>query len=319
MALLNAARRKWAILIAAVAICIIASEVISIKVLGLGDPPLSIADPEIEYLFAPNQQVMRFGNRITFNSYSMRSPEFPPKKSPTETLRLLVVGDSVVNGGSLTDDDRLATSILQHKLAPAGVSVVGNISAGSWGPPNHLAYLTRFGTFDADVIVFVYSSHDYFDVPTFTPLDPTTHPTVKPRFATLEGIQRYLPRYVPGAGSKTTDENIDAPRTNAAEQLKQVLALAQSTGADVYLLQHLEREELVRGIPKPGHHEIQELARNLNIPTTTTEKWMTELGLAKAFRDNIHPNDLGQKALANALLDLIEPSLNKAESTTLLQ
>ncbi len=29
---------------------------------------------------------------------------------------------------------------------------MANISAGSWGPPNQLEYLKRFGTFDADVL-----------------------------------------------------------------------------------------------------------------------------------------------------------------------
>ena len=41
--------------------------------LGLGAPPLSMEHPEIDYLFAPNQDVNRFGNRQLFNSYGMRS------------------------------------------------------------------------------------------------------------------------------------------------------------------------------------------------------------------------------------------------------
>ena len=40
-------------------------EVYARVVLGLGDPPLWMADPEIEYLPQPAKRYRRFGNRIS--------------------------------------------------------------------------------------------------------------------------------------------------------------------------------------------------------------------------------------------------------------
>lgn len=88
-------------------------EVVCRKVLGLGDPPLYIADSEIEYLLKPNQNLMRFGNEIIVNSWGMRSPEMSSKKNNADELRVLVIGDSVVNGGSQIAQAQLSTSLLQ--------------------------------------------------------------------------------------------------------------------------------------------------------------------------------------------------------------
>lgn len=45
--------------------------------LGLGTPPLSVADPRYEYMFKPDQDVKRFGNRVFINEYGMRSDPLP--------------------------------------------------------------------------------------------------------------------------------------------------------------------------------------------------------------------------------------------------
>ena len=166
--------------------------------LGLGTPPLSMSHPSIEYLFKPNQDLHRFGNHFLTNQYGMRSETFSRKKNNNE-CRVMVFGDSVVNGGNLTDHANLATTILKDKLSKILDKnvVVGNISAGSWGPGNWLAYAQEYGFFDADIIVLVISSHDYIDNPTFQPLDKNTHPTTKPISAFIEGIERYVPRYFP--------------------------------------------------------------------------------------------------------------------------
>ena len=85
--------------------------------------------------------------------------------------------------------------------------VVGSISAKSWGAPNELAYIQRFGLFDADAVVLVLSSHDYADVPTFVKVvgvDPE-YPDHTPFFAAFEIFTRYLPRYVRGPWGRRTN------------------------------------------------------------------------------------------------------------------
>ncbi len=84
-------------------------------ILGLGTPPLSIAHPTIEYMFKPNQNLKRFDNHILINQYGMRSENISSQKD-FEEYRIIVFGDSVVNGGNLTTHENLATTIIQNQL-----------------------------------------------------------------------------------------------------------------------------------------------------------------------------------------------------------
>ncbi len=312
--------RRWALRALLVLVLLfIGGELFARFYLGLGDPPLLQADPQIEYLFKPNQDCRRFGNRIKYNQYSMRSEDFPPHKNRPNELRVLVVGDSVVNGGVLTDQSKLATTLLEQKLAEdlKRPVVVGNVSAGSWGPPNELAYLKRYGLFDAEVVVIVLSSHDYVDVPTFEPLVGVNYsfPDHKPVLALWEGFERYvMPRL---KGAVASNEGL-APTTGPAKPadieacmtaIREMIEMSRAAGAKVIVAQHLERTETLAS-PQEGHEAIgQEARRNGVTPI--------ELGVAfeqarkrgeEPYRqgDHIHPSDVGQREIAGALLPAIE-------------
>ena len=132
---------------------------------GLGNPPLYIADDEIGYLLAPNQQVRRRGNLIKINQYSMRSDDIDEKKSDSD-LRILVLGDSIVNGGWWTDQDEILSESIKaeiQKQSDLSVEVL-NASANSWSPRNELAYLKRFGLFDSDILILVINTDDLFGI-----------------------------------------------------------------------------------------------------------------------------------------------------------
>lgn len=66
--------------------------------LGLGNPPLLVEDPEIEYYFKPRQDILRFGKRFKVNEWGMRSESFAQEVEANEQ-RIIVFGDSVINGG----------------------------------------------------------------------------------------------------------------------------------------------------------------------------------------------------------------------------
>jgi lysophospholipase L1-like esterase len=283
--------------------------------LGLGNPPLSVADSQIEYLFAPNQHLRRFGNHVDYNAWSMRSGDFPMRKGQDSELRVLVFGDSVVNGGAVTDQRDLATSILQRQLGAAlgRPVVVGNISAGSWGPPNMLAYARRFGLFQADAVVIVVSSHDYADAPTFEPVvgvNPDM-PSRRPWSATWEAMTRYLPRYVPVLAGKAppvpppTQKDID----ESLGALGDLIRLAQQNGAKVVLGQHLEVGELPPGHPQHGHDAIAKVARDAGVEPFDIEGTGASAAL---YRDHIHTNQAGQAFIAARLL----PALREALAAT---
>ena len=280
--------------------------------LGLGTPPLSVTHPEIEYMYVPNQDVKRFGNRFVVNQYGMRSASFAPQK-PSEQIRIMIFGDSVVNGGSQTDHGELATTIIQNKLeAEMGRDVVvGNISAGSWGPGNWLAYEKTYGFFGADIVVLVLSSHDYDDNPTFAPLDANTHPFKKPFSALAEGFTRYLPRYLPlsldkdnglpqvaNAASKKNSGSSDA-----LEDLSQFLERAKETASSVLVFQHWELNEIKREAASSGNKHIQEICTQLGIVPVSLGATFADAVQSgdNPYRDNIHPNARGQYLMAKVI------------------
>jgi len=277
--------------------------------LGLGDPLLYVGDPQIEYMMKPNQDVTRVGNRIRVNQYGMRSEPFPPQKSSADELRVLLIGDSILNGGNPSDQQELAATQLTGRLerSTARPVVVGNASAGSWGPPNMLAYTRKFGFLDADVMVVVLSSHDASDVPTFAPLDPTAYPTVKPFSAVQEGLMTYLPRYLPwwrqsAAKDKTFPER-RPPNDVALDAFRQLVQAGQSAGACVALIQHAAEAELSDGLG-PGYSALKSVAEQLGIEHLQDTQALAESVRSGAapYRDGLHPSARGQQILA-ALLE----------------
>ena len=302
-------RLGWLLLVAILVVA--GGELFARYYLGLGTPPLSVADPQIEYLFKPDQDVMRFGNHFLINHYGMRSNAFAAKQEGRE-LRVMVFGDSVLNGGNLTDQTDLATNILQNNLTELTGNnvVVGNISAGSWGPGNWLAYVQKYGLFDADIVLLVISSHDYADNPTFEPLNPNTHPTERPLSALTEGIMRYLPRYLPHfsrSENKGTDHFVDPAEqlSKGIEDLRSFLSLAKNGAKSVLVFQHWERDEINAGEAKQGNERIRSLCESMGISSISLEPYFKnaiENG-QNPYRDNIHPNQTGQQLIARAILE----------------
>ncbi|MER8959291.1 hypothetical protein [Mesorhizobium sp. M0701] len=261
--------------------------------LGLGTPPLSISDPKIEYLFAPDQDVFRFGNRVVYNHWSMRNEEFP-EQPPLDQVRTMVIGDSVVNGGSLSDQSRLATTILTDDK-----NLYLNVSAGSWGPANELAYIRKFGFFDAKALIVVLSGHDASDLPTFTALDPNVLPQETPWLAINEAFERYLPRYLPGhhAVASILDE---APKHEMdLSPLQAMIELAQSKAISVCVVLHHTRLDRRAGVLHQGLVAIRYVAEARNVAIVDDK---TFLDPDTSYRDDIHLNDKGQREEAEAFL-----------------
>lgn len=121
----NSPGMNWfGITIALVTIALILLEIALRVFFGFGDPLLYVADPEIGYLLAPNQSVRRFGNRIEINQFSMRSPNFTPKPEGN-IKRVLMLGDSIINGGWWTDQkDVISEFMMRSQSANYRVSTL---------------------------------------------------------------------------------------------------------------------------------------------------------------------------------------------------
>jgi len=76
--------------------------------------------------------------------------------------------------------------------------------------------------------------------------------------------------------------------------------------------------EIVEAKPAMGYVEIQGVAESNGIPTLDTRTWFKPENSAIDFRDEIHPNDEGQRLLAKAILTLLSLKLQLAIDTNSL-
>jgi hypothetical protein len=284
---------NWKRLTLILVLLVLLGEAVARWIVGLGDPPLYIADDSYEYIYKPKQDVLRFGNQILVNEFSMRSDPL----NETDELRILKIGDSVINGGALTDHDSLASSMLQHHIShmtDKNVRVL-NVSAGSWGPDNALAYLNKHGHFGSRLIVMVFSSHDLHDHMNFEEVvgHYESYPGSKPVSALWEGFARY---FLPKIGF-----GVYAPKYPVNDKMNPgwqgLLDYCTLNKVPLLAVLHPTLEELESGTyDDRGQQLIRFLDANkvpliLELPTATKEM----------YRDNIHYNNSGQRHLFDQL------------------
>jgi hypothetical protein len=321
--------KRWSrwlkILVLAAIALLVAGELVARFYFQLGDPPLSIFDPDMEYRFQPSRTYHRVGHLIHYNAYSQRADDFPPHKSSPDELRVMVIGDSVINGGAPTDQSEVCTSILQSLLRRDldRTVFVGNASAASWGPPNELAYMQKFGLFDADVVVLVFNSQDVNDVPTFAKVIGTKdYPDHAPISALWEGVSHYLPGIMARFGSSDPkplpvwpaipDEMAIPISMNAIQNMVQI---ARASGAKVIIGQHVEQADLLvpaeRALLPIGHDLILWTSRNCGVePIQWHDQFVAAMQAGqKPYRDYMHPSAVGSRIIAEALFPAVRDAL----------
>ena len=172
---------------------VIASELV-LRALGFGNPILYVAGPQAGYFPGPNQDVTRYGGKTVTNSYGMRAPEFEVEK-PAENLRILMLGDSTLWGGSYIDQPQLYARRLEGLLnaarkGPGAVEVL-NVGVNGWGPFHEMGYVERFGTFGADVAVICLPIADIYRSASGLDTTPFFEKSSPPTFA-LEEVAWHL-------------------------------------------------------------------------------------------------------------------------------
>ena len=291
---------------------------------GFGNPLTYIGDEKIGYLLSPSQRTRRFGNRIEINQYSMRSGNIE-KIPPASSLRILLVGDSIANGGWWTDQKNTISNLimdsLNQNILPNFTEVeVLNASANSWGPRNELAYLERFGSFNAKVIVLLINTDDLFaTAPTSLQVGrDRNYPDKKPPLALVEVLNRYLVKQKPIPGLKEVySESGDRVGVNL-EAIKKIQKFTRQNNAQFLLAM----TPLLREIGKPGPRDYEIKARQRLLEFTKTQD-ITYIDFLPIFnsqedpkvlyQDNIHFNLQGNQLIAEviekALLELLEENI----------
>jgi lysophospholipase L1-like esterase len=285
-------------------------EILLRTVWGFGDMVLFREDENFEYITEPNQERFRFGNRIAYNEHSMRSDPI----GESDSCIVLGFGDSVLNGGTLTDQDNLATSIAENELNKK-IRVL-NISSASWGPDNCAAYLKKVGHFNAKMIFLMVSSHDAYDNMTFerTVGHHGSYPDRQYAAATYELMARYIiPRVLdviaPSAIAKyyQTDDlmiNRSAKAFNPGFELLRTHAVEKNIPFVIFL--HQEAGEINKRQYFPQGEEIVKYCKNNNVKLISG----LEVGEnASHLLDNIHLNKNGHKFWAEIITQTIQENL----------
>lgn len=303
---------RWALVVGFVGI--VGLELVARFVVGLGDPPLFQLDPEIEYLYRPSREYHEFHHTIRINSASMRSEEMPPKKADPSDLRVLVIGDSIVTGGAKVDQSELATELLGPMLEETfgRKTLVGNIAAGSWGVPNQLAYVRRFGLFEADVVLLVLNSGDVDDVPGLEGIG-SSWPTSTPWLALQEPAGRMFERFATSAAvqlglvippRQSLGDRTGQVRDSLRSLVEFIRASREKDPPRIGAVLYRRRSEL--GAPSvPGLDSLRDQLKTLDVRTWSSEG----PGMLPGFsddpalfqKDQVHPTAAGQQRLANVL------------------
>lgn len=273
---------------------------------GFCDALLYDHSDKYEYIAQPNQDRYRFGAHIHYNSYSQRSAE------PDSTKKIILgLGDSVLFGGTWMDQDSLASTIFSKET---GMQML-NISAGSWGPDNCVAYLKEKGTFNAKAMVLVCSSHDAYDVMSHTPVVGIypNYPNKEYHSAIIELLDRYLfpkvKQYISQAKAKLDpDETVVSCIANSSVKKKskqfdpgfvQLKEIADSLHIPFIIYLHAETNEIEKGQYNEMGEEIIKWANTNSIPLING---IQNGETADMYKDVIHFNEKGQKHLANILI-----------------
>lgn len=287
-------------LIAIVILAGITEVVLRVKY-GFCNSPLYVSDPDFEYIYAPNQDVKRFGQVLRTNSYSMRNEEI----LPTDSVTILLIGDSVVNGGSLTDQDSIASTLLEKRFLKdynQRVRVL-NISAGSWGPDNIAAYLKKYGLFKAKLICLVTSSHDAHDIMSNQSpvgIDPGW-PNKQYKVALYELWDRYRWIFFYYLDTVLLSSESEKKNEKPTEAQAAKIDTARTPAAVAAVKDSIKAEKLNdAGIRKPGqtfnpgYEQLYEMARANNVPMFIyLHPEISEIDLG-------HFNDQGQEIIAFA-------------------
>lgn len=287
---------------------IIFAEIFLRSYYGFCNTVLFQKDKAYEYIPKPNQDVVRFKNHSKYNSYSMRSDAID-----ANSIKILGFGDSVINGGVLTDQDSLATTILSDALSKSNHQKIQflNIAAGSWGPDNCFAYLKKHGDFGAKLLVLFVSSHDAYDTMDFQQVvgNHPSYPSKQYASAIVELLDRYAIPRLEKMMKHTPDKKEDDLLINKKKAksvfdsgFNNFLSYSKTHAIPLIIYLHADKKELKNGVYNEQGEEIIKfttkndikLIKDLDYNLQTTD-----------FRDNIHLNANGQKKLAKTILKVI--------------
>jgi hypothetical protein len=244
---------------------------------------------------------------------------------------VLLLGDSVANGAWWTDQNQTISALITTQLKTLLCNAssenlnlkssfeqveVLNASANSWGPRNELAYLQRFGTFNAQVVVLLINTDDLFaTAPTSIPVGrDRNYPNRKPPAALAEVFNRYILKALPIPEMNAVKAEPGDRVGFNLEAIQQIQTLANTNGAELVLAM----TPLLREIGTPGSRDY-ELKARIRLTELIKDLEITYLDFLpvfngtqtpqKLYRDHIHLSPQGNQVVSEIIGRSLSPLL----------
>jgi len=298
-----------------VAILLLVAELLA-RAAGLHTPVL-YERTAYGYRVSPNQSLTRFGRAVAYNSQGLRSGPLSGAPDPGEA-RVLCLGDSITNGGTLTDQADTYPYLLERELAGPRVF---NASAAGWALENELGWLRVNGTFGASVVVLEVATHDLFQPAAGSELvgRHPSFPERPPLLALSELLLRYALPWL-GVGPARIDPGA-IPVAQSKADMERALAALEGLVRDS---RALRAEPVVMFVEQPAPLEsrealileakrrMRELLERERVPLVETASLVEREGGTALFRDGLHPNAAGNAVLARSIASAVRTAIRRS-------
>ncbi len=282
--------------------------------------PLLYEKTSYGYRVQPDQHLHRFGNTVSYNSFGLRSEPADAEPKPG-VLRVLCMGDSITNGGTLTDQLQtypyLLQDLLRRRVAAAEVL---NASSGGWALQNEEGWLRENGTFGSRIVVLEVGTHDLFQAmaPASLVDGNPAFPSRAPYLGLWELMTRYLPRRL-FLGGDAKDPGTELSKRDpefARQSVARVVAMAAfvEARAGIPVVLHVEQPASLESDDEPTRGAKRLLVSELavhGIQLISSAAAMKAGGDELLFRDDFHPNPDGNRVLARLVADAIASRIHE--------
>ncbi|MES2308620.1 MAG: hypothetical protein V4507_07140 [Verrucomicrobiota bacterium] len=301
---------RWKYVVLSIGLFIGISEV-GVRTAGLGNFPIYQTDSEIGYIPAPSQSG-KFLNKNDW-CYNDKSMGVSENYEPSEKMDLLLLGDSLVQGGNPYRQ--------VEKLGPQLQGLLGEeyrvwpIGAPSWGFLNEKEYLDRHPEVmpGLDGLIWVFNSGDFQDRSKWW--TDATHPRSRPLLLSYYVLNKYV---FEGNLKVKYPSLLFWVKSPAQNSLKRMDEEFDGLSNELQALQsHPLKYKIIVFYPDKGefsNHEnpfydflssrIQAQAEENGwkfIDIRTLPEWKSEY-----YRDQIHPTPQGYSILSKKIKELVE-------------
>ena len=306
---------RW-LLACAAAATIVAGAEVGARQYGFGSPLLYRA-ASAGYEMVPNQKIERLGHVTTINNIGTRGENVSPMPTPG-MFRVMVLGDSVANGGTMLNDAQVFAAVASRRMTAQGChNEVMDAAAGGWSLLDEIAWVREHGLHGAQMVVWTINYMDLDQIESTSSLldSNPSFPSKHPPFAIWEIATRYaLPRL--GLGPSNADTGSSGAGTFSSENAPRITAAVRDfktyldrRGVALLVIYHEGREPAGAERQKSRQRLLNDLAA-MNVP-------VFETGLSQApdsanlFVDLIHPNAAGHERIGTRLGDILIKTCQK--------